>query len=255
MYYQEHRDNAEYFRFGRCLCPPHFHRAIELIYCVRIEKPVIVGGEEMTLREGELLLVSPLTPHIFPPRKELLSLCVVMPVTYSDLWEQHVGAKQPTDPILHDTTLAKDIFDHLCMLEHCDLPILRQGIYTYVLGRLLAAYTFTEAKHSAATDFSVEVLRYIEKHYAKKLTAESVAAALGYNPCYFSSMFNRCFCTSFPAHLNALRIQKALALLGHAPTAAIAERVGYSTEQSFYRNFKKVTGRTPTEYRKMRTKQ
>jgi len=248
MIYQMHRDNAEYFRFGKTLCSLHFHRAIELVYCIETQKPVSVRGEEMTLEEGELLLVPPLCSHIFPPKKNMHALCVVMPVSYSDLLEQQTEGKHIANLIVHDKGLAKDIYDHLCMLENCRTPLLRDSIYRYCLARLLEQVVLAEGKAAENSDFAAEVLRYIQKHYAEKLTSEMVAAALGYNPCYFSSTFNRRFRMTFPAYLNGYRIDHAKSLLSKLPAAEVAERVGFASPQSFYRNFKSITGKTPSEY-------
>lgn len=248
MNYQLHRDNEEYFRFGTCFSTLHFHRAIELIYCIRTPKPVIVGGEEKILQEGELLIVPPLTPHIFPPHKNLHALCVVYPVSYSELFEEQLGGKQLEDLIVHDKALAKDLYKHLCMLENCTAPLLKQSIYLYVLARLLQTAPLIEAKHAASSDFSIEVLQYIERHYAEKLTSAAVAKALGYSPCYFSSLFNQQFRSTFSAYLNTVRINKAIPLLKNHAAADVAERVGFRSQQSFYQNFKKVTGTTPAEY-------
>lgn len=250
MIYQMHRDNAEYFRFGYTLCSLHFHRAIELVYCIETQKPVGVRGEEMILEEGELLLVPPLCSHIFPPKKKMHALCVVMPVAYSDLLEQQTGGKRIANLIVHDKALAKDIYDHLCMLESCRSPLLRDSIYRYCLARLLEQAVLTEEKAAETSDFAAEVLRYIQQHYTEKLTSEMVAAALGYNPCYFSSAFNRRFRMTFPAYLNGYRVDRAKSLLQKFPAAEVAERVGFTSPQSFYRNFKAVTGKTPSEYRR-----
>ncbi len=248
MEYQMHRDNAEYFRFSNALCSLHFHRAIELVYCIETQKPVIVRDEEMALEEGELLLVPPLNSHIFPTKKKMRALCVVMPVAYSDLFEQYTDGKRIVDLIVHDKALAKDIFDHLCMLQSCRTPLLRDSIYRYCLAKLLEQAAFTEEKQAESSDFAAEVLRYIQKHYTEKLTSEKAATALGYNPCYFSSAFNRRFRMTFPAYLNGYRIHIAQPLLRQMSAAEVAERVGFASPQSFYRNFKAVTGKTPSEY-------
>ena len=246
--YQQHRDGAEYFRIGRCLCNLHFHRAIELIYCLETPKPVIVGGEEMLLDEGELLFVPPLTAHVFPHIPSLRALCVVLPVSYSDISETYTGGKRFGDLILHDKALAKDLYEHLLQLEDCASPLLKQSLYSYVLAKLIDHATLIDNPSPHKADFSVTVLLYIQKHYSEHLTSQSVAKALGYNHCYFSSLFNQNFRSTFSAYVNTVRIQKALPLLQTHTAAEVAEHVGFNNLQSFYYNFKKAVGKTPTEY-------
>lgn len=248
MVYQLHRDNEEYFRFGRCLSNLHFHRAVEIIYCIESEKPIMVNGENMSLNEGELLFVPPLVPHIYPIVKNHRSLCVVMPVSYSDVLERHMSGKRFTEYIIHDKELAKNIFEHLCMLESSPHPLLKQSIYTYVLARALSALPTAVADESKKADFAVKVLKYVQYHYTEKLTSKSVAKALGYNNCYFSTLFSQNFRSSFSTYLNTVRINKAITLLSTKSVAETAELVGYSNIQSFYQNFKKITDKTPAEY-------
>lgn len=248
MVYQLHRDNEEYFRFGRCLSTLHFHRAIELIYCIEAPKPIMINGEETMLEEGELLFVPPLVPHLYMPVRPHRSLCVVMPVSYSDMLEEHIKGKSFGKFIVHDKALAKDIFDHMCMLENCTQSLLKQGIYTYILARIISHLPLSDTDDKRKADFSVNVLVYIEKHYAEKLTSETVAKALGYNHCYFSSIFNQSFKSNFSSYLNMVRINKAIPLLKKHTVSYTAEAVGFNNLQSFYSNFKKVTGKTPSEY-------
>ncbi|MBQ4151038.1 MAG: helix-turn-helix domain-containing protein [Clostridia bacterium] len=248
MVYQLHRDNEEYFRFGRCLSNLHFHRAIELIYCIKNPKPIIINSKEYTLEEGELLFVPPLVPHIYPPISSHRSLCVVMPVSYSDILSQELADKSIAAYVIKNKDIAADIFNHMCMLENCNMPLLKQSLYTYILAMSLKSLPLIEKEEEAKADFSVEVLIYIEKHYTQKLTSKSVSKSLGYNPCYFSSLFNQNLKCSFNTYLNIVRINKAIPLLGKYPTATVAEKVGFSNMQSFYQNFKKHTGLSPQEY-------
>ena len=247
MVYQLHRDNEEYFRFGRCLSNLHFHRAVEIIYCIENPKPCVVGGEEFTLDVGELLFVPPLVPHIYPVVKPHRSRCVVMPVSYSDVLVKYTKEKSFAEVVIRDKALAKDIFDHLCMLENCDMPLLKQSIYSYTLARIITHLPLTKAD-SRKEDFSVKVLMYIEKHYKEKLTSKTAAEAIGYNHCYFSTLFGKNFRASFSSYLNMVRINKAIPLLQTKTAAEAAEEVGFASLQSFYQNFKKVTGKTPLEY-------
>lgn len=250
MVYQLHRDNEEYFRFGRCLGNLHFHRSIELIYCIKSPKPVIVGSKETMLEEGELLFVPPLVSHVYPTVHNHRSLCIVMPVAYSDILKQQIDGKEFKEYIIRDKAITADIFTHMCMLENCDMPLLKQSLYTYILATCIKNLPLGDMNGKEKAEFSVEVLIYIEKNYDKKLTSESVAKALGYTPCYFSSLFNQNFKSSFNSYLSSVRIAKAITLLGKHSISEISEKVGFSNMQSFYQNFKKVTGTSPAKYKK-----
>ncbi len=250
MEYQYHRDKVEYFHVGRCNCSEHFHRSIEWVYNIETPKTVFVSGERYELAAGDLLLVPPLYPHCFPFLKENRSICVVMPVTYSDVYERYTEGKIPQTLILQAGAVTQDIYAHFLQLADCTDPLLKQGIYTYTLAKFLQNASFAEPDSHERTDVSAEILRYIEQHYAERLTQERLAAEFGYNRNYFSALFKQHVHTGFSSYLNVVRINKAISLLGRYTTAEIAERVGFGNVQSFYQNFKKVTGTTPSLYQK-----
>jgi len=248
MFYQHYQDQSEYFRTGRCYCRDHFHRAIELMYCIKTEKPFLIDGKNVLLDEGELIIIPPLNVHSTPRIETQKSLCVILPVSYSDIFDQYTKGKRLESLVVSDKTVAKDLYEHLLQLKDCDDALLKQGIYTYVLAKILKNIKLADIDKSNDTRFSMQILTYIEQHYAEKLTQESLAAAFGYNRNYFSSLFKKHVHTNFSSYLNIVRINKSIALLDKYPIAEVAEKIGFSNVQSFYQNFKKVTGKNPREY-------
>lgn len=248
MHFQYHRDNTDYFHIGRCNCQEHFHRSIELIYCISKAKPVTVDGKSFFLEEGELLIVPPFYTHCFPIEHNHRSVCVVMPVAFSDTYNQYTTGKRPESVVLKDKALTADLYAHLLQLQNCDMPLLKNGIYSYVLAKILQNAVFADLDKRENTLFAAEVLKYIEQHYAEALTQESLSKAFGYNRHYFSSLLNKTLHIRFSSYLNIVRINKAIPMLSSRPIAEISEAVGFGNVQSFYQNFKKVTGTSPAEY-------
>lgn len=92
-------------------------------------------------------------------------------------------------------------------------------------------------------------LEFIDARWSGDLTAEQVAAAVGLSPNYFSHLFKKVRGQGFKDHLNALRIEKAQALLagGGLKVYEVAQLVGFSDYKYFSAVFKKVTGTSPTQ--------
>lgn len=88
----------------------------------------------------------------------------------------------------------------------------------------------------------------------KNLKITDVVKAIGSNRTYVSNYINTTYQCSFSDYVNQLRIEHAKTLLQSSEPdtklATIAEASGYSSESAFYRNFQKVTGMTPTEFKK-----
>lgn len=90
----------------------------------------------------------------------------------------------------------------------------------------------------------------------KNLKITDVVKSIGSNRTYVSNYINNTYHCSFSDYVNQLRIEHAKALLLSSDTdtklSTIAEASGYSSESAFYRNFQKVTGMTPGEFKNTR---
>lgn len=94
----------------------------------------------------------------------------------------------------------------------------------------------------------------MEQHYFLRndLKIGDIVKATGVNRTYVSAYINTKYNCSFSDYMNRLRIEYAERRLMSMPKGTkftqIAAESGFSNEQSFYRNFKKFTGMTPTEW-------
>lgn len=92
---------------------------------------------------------------------------------------------------------------------------------------------------------------YILTHYSDPLTLENVAQTAHISPYYFSKLFKQNTGSNFVEYLTGIRIEKAKELLTSQELSIkdICFAVGYKDPGYFCRIFKKITGRTPKEYR------
>ena len=124
--------------------------------------------------------------------------------------------------------------------------LLRQGIQAEIQ-RLKEAKALremrpiTEAKH------------YIQQHYQEALRLEDVSTPEGFNATYFSTLFKKETGQNFMDYLTELRISKAKELLCGEELSVqdVAEQVGYRDLKYFSRLFKKLTGVSPSDYKKL----
>ena len=92
---------------------------------------------------------------------------------------------------------------------------------------------------------------YIEQHYSESgLSLQEICTHLGVSTTRFSSAFKQTFGATFMDVLIGLRMKKARELLASTELKnyEIAEKVGFSDPHYFSIAFKKMTGKTPTEY-------
>ena len=95
--------------------------------------------------------------------------------------------------------------------------------------------------------------KYMQENYHKPLPLEEVAAVAGFHPAYFSTVFKKVTGENFLEYVSGLRMKEAREMLcdGRLRIEDIAEKVGYADAKYFVKLFKKATGLTPQEYRKL----
>ncbi|MBQ9061328.1 MAG: helix-turn-helix transcriptional regulator [Eubacterium sp.] len=98
------------------------------------------------------------------------------------------------------------------------------------------------------------VIRYIQKNYADNISLNDAAESVHLTTTYLSYIFHKETDITFSEYLQSCRIDRARELLEHTDEKVreIGQMVGYNDNRHFSKTFKKVTGVTPLEYRKMR---
>ncbi len=89
-------------------------------------------------------------------------------------------------------------------------------------------------------------------HRDPNLSLWALARHIGASPNYISQTLNEVIGESFFDFVNGYRVAEAMKLLSTSDETvlAIAYEVGFNARSSFYNAFKRVTGQTPTSYRK-----
>lgn len=112
---------------------------------------------------------------------------------------------------------------------------------------------------AANPNVTIEVEALDEEAYKTKFKAYAmdgmladVAQRVGISPGYLSTLFQRQMAKGFVDYLNEIRIEHACTYLlqNYLKAYEIAYKVGFKDEKYFSRVFKKIKGKSPSEYRK-----
>lgn len=100
-----------------------------------------------------------------------------------------------------------------------------------------------------------KALQHLHNHPEKPWTLEVLAGEVGMSRAGLAKRFKDLVSRPMFEYLTQLRVQKARELLSQTslPLYEIAARVGYESDVSFTRVFKKRTGLTPTGFRRRET--
>lgn len=114
-------------------------------------------------------------------------------------------------------------------------------------------FLYQELKNirSPEADMIYQVAHYLELNYSQPFSQFACAQMFFVNKEYLCRKFKQTFGVSMVTYLNDLRISQARHLLEDPGIRIrqIAHDVGFEDEKYFSRQFKKVTGMTPGEYR------
>ena len=92
----------------------------------------------------------------------------------------------------------------------------------------------------------------VRDRFAESLAIADIAAAVGAHPVQLARQFRSTFGCSVGEYVRRVRVDFACrALRTAAPLSDIALRAGFADQSHFSRVFKRATGRTPGEYRRL----
>lgn len=98
-----------------------------------------------------------------------------------------------------------------------------------------------------------KVMEHLEDNYTSPLSINNISKKAGISSSHLSRLFKENLNLSFTQYMNRLRIEKAKELLEDKSLTIgeIMSNVGFSTEQHFFKQFKRYTGTTPGRLRQL----
>jgi AraC-like DNA-binding protein len=154
----------------------------------------------------------------------------------------HIGLRDEIIQLLHE-------FNYTWTDRPAGYAIKSRGLLLLVLHRLLELAVYNN--ELSVKDHRVEnVIRYITRHYAERLTVEKLASMVNLNTAYFGNLFKRETGISLNHYIARIRIRNAENILrsGDYKIMNVAEQCGYSDMYHFYKQFKAITGLPPSKF-------
>ncbi|MFC5469845.1 response regulator [Cohnella suwonensis] len=95
-----------------------------------------------------------------------------------------------------------------------------------------------------------KVKKWIDRHFHEPISLTNASESVGISESYLSRLFAKETGETFIEYVTRKRVETAIQMMGSGMKIyEIAEKVGYPNQGHFSKIFKKVTGKTPLEYR------
>lgn len=148
---------------------------------------------------------------------------------------------------------AQKIVDTIFELRNIDIPY---TAFPQLVHSLIAYFAnqldrLDNHKRSGTTSLYQQICIYLQENFQYEITREYVAKQFNISPGHISRVFKTDGQMKFCEYLNHVRVARAKFILRkfNSPLKDIINRCGFSDTVYFCRVFKKITHKTPTEYR------
>jgi len=191
--------------------------------------PVYIGDHILGFLEtGEVMLKNPTKKHFASITRQLRA------------WGYKADWKQLERAYFRSCVLSPDRYRAMLRL----LNIFAQHL------SILSNQLVVRREKDESTNMA-RARQFIEKHQAEPLSLGRVAQAANISRHYFCKMFKKATGMNFIDYLSRVRVEKSKTLLLN-PNSRISEAAfasGFQSMTSFNRAFRRIAGRSPTQFR------
>lgn len=254
----------------------HWHEGItEILVPIRGDVEVIVNFEHITVKEGDFHFINNRSIHSI--RSSSNAVVVMIYVNLSAYEKQFELIKYMffrSNPFFDDRIEPeKDMFDfktdYKVHFRNLLIDILLRKLSYELSGKALEIMgnqliysmvfefnwlKFMKSKsliHPTQFDRYHRIVKYIDEHYADKITLDDIVSSEFITKTYFSHYWKDFSSYSFTERVNYDRVLKSeFLLLTGSNILKISEQCGFSDVKYYYRNFKKWYHCMPLEHRK-----
>lgn len=233
-----------------------------LVYCLNGDGLLQHGSETLPLKRDSVCLLNPFEVYsIDTTSKHYLEYVFI----YFDLHPFSARGNFQNASIslennlfgINWTQTLQPYFKELCELEKTAL--IETDFVLQTIVRHVIVHTFYElenrnprlqfSNHSRESEVINRAFAYVEKHLSEQLDVSLLVREIGISSKYLERAFSLIYKKSPLCCLVNYKMGRAIELLRHGKSVKeVAAHVGYSSSYYFSKAFKKVAGKSPTNY-------
>ncbi len=239
------------------LFPGEAHPMAELTYVDQGAMHSVVDGQDLLLRQGDLVIYGPGQWHMqyadigVAPRYVTISF-EISGVELNPLLNRKFAAPQNVVSLLQKMLREQERMDAYSN----DIILTQLNLMLLMLLREAAAPKNTKLQTSNSIHSENEIIRqaqqYVSTHIREKLSVPLVARQVDVSPSYLTALFHKNLQISPGEYIRRIKLQESKQMIreNNLNFTEIAAELQYSTVHHFSRQFKEKFGITPTEYAK-----
>lgn len=260
---------------------PHYHDYFQVCYVVSGEIIHRQNHEAVTLRAGDAFIVPPNFTHSLHfnnEHTELYSLAFEESLFHPGFPQSNAYSfleslqRKATDPAQESVRLRvsmdknhRKLMENLleclvyqqqtvCPTDLSSAPSLTAAI-VYLLAQCYYQQPHNTVELDALANYNSTLLQcvaYIDRHFREPISLDSLAKQFGLSRSSFCSVFPQFTGMPLQKYIAQKRIKEAQILMRTHPEKSIsriATEIGYQDDSTFYRNFLRITGVSPSKYR------
>ncbi len=253
-FYELAAEQSGYFYLRRgvaqCLTAPHFHSAVELLFCLDGEQEVFIGGERRILQRGDACFADSYVVHAFPKSECNLFVLVGDAQYFRPVFRSFGERIPPAFFRFENERLLAFLYDVCTDNSGNDVGRYErnEGAAKLLLSEIAKSVPFEKRKDNRQTDLVAGILRYASDNLASDLSLKTLSKVFGYSHEHLSRILHRHLGENWNRYLGRLRVRAANTLLRQRPTASVLEiaaECGFDSPNTFYRAYNREYGMPP----------
>ena len=229
----------------------HSHDSYEIYILLEGERHVYIDGLQKKTVPDDILMLKPNVKHRSTGAGPHAGICISFTEEFLDKYFSK-QAKRVILSCFEDSIIAVrkdvearicDIFDRMVADEKMRFAHLAEVCSLISQGRSGGAPELNDDRSAAQ--------EYIRGHYANIRGLDDIAGGLHLSKAYMCRKFRKDTGMTITEYINSVRVEKACELLATADmtVAEISELCGYESHAYFSSTFKRLTGKTPVDFR------
>ena len=254
-FYEYEADKNDYFwmwQFTKNYTQPHFHKSLEVIYCVQGSMTVFIDKQHYILQKDDICFIPSYIVHSnkFIDNDNIIHSFVFAHNFFHDFEKTFPQKTLPY--LLLNRTENQSVYNDLSeIFAICEahnysgdaIPFMqRQLLINALLLKLSNIYPLVPVTQAKEQHSVIEILTFINQNYKENLSLSLIAEQFHYSPKYFSFFFKKNVGCNLTEYVNTIRMKNIFLQMENPANkksiTTLAFENGFNSLATFYRALK-----------------